>query len=598
MGGRLCRYRKCGLFRWFVMGLVLFILLSACGTSPNPPDKKNSAGCTNSATPVSSINSSNGSFLAGILTVGVVATAGKFIDMNQDQLLVQVGAEISNTILPQQNSPVKLQPLNDGLQNPITLRSTAVLFFAAVIGKKPADETSLLAAICIINTSSSVNNHVPITIDAASQSSFTESKQPALMVSRLSEDHQVVITGSSPDWRTNGWPLINDAAHGGDYGGGSPGGPPRVASGRAPACPTDSISSDSTVYVLDSVYPLDGRHHTNQTFSLTDLSVSSDAQPVVSPACDLFANIAQATQETDVPFNSRLEGIALSNNAFSIQHGLFSSALIHQIAPGAPISVIRVLNDHGEGDIHTLLHGLYLITRQQDTLENPSVIVNMSLTLQLTASCLENIWSYASGDRRTSVSRSDSLACTWRSLTPLGQFFHELTTDYGYQLVASAGNDSGGASQPLSADLPAAFCHITSVAAQSSASGSWRYDETNPLATFSNSPEPKNGRCLDIVSVSWENLSRVRSDHPGSAIAAGYTLFSLSDQIKAVVALGVDICSLFLHEGTEAPGDPAGLALWSGTSFAAAIVSGNLSRLDGSYLVAGTALTVSQPCTW
>jgi len=144
----------------------------------------------------------------------------------------------------------------------------------------------------------------------------------------------------------------------------------------------------------------------------------------------------------------------------------------------------------------------------------------------------------------------------------------------GDHLVAAAGNDSTA----FGAELPAASCDVISIAATRVRAGDdWLYKSGTKLAQFSNLPYFE-GR--DCVGVDARTGTSIEQEH--------------SDLMKhAVVALGVDICSLLLHRESDPPFGTQGLAIWQGTSFSTAIISGNLAKNGGTLPV---TLDESQPC--
>lgn len=353
----------------------------------------------------------------------------------------------------------------------------------------------------------------------------------------------VIVTGASPDWLSIGSPD--------DYIGGSPGGLPQEP-GTQPQCSSsNSAGGNRDVYVLDT-------------------APSSESIPVDCPAGRIVPTLYS--------FSADMINLGSNDNRLNQtfkEHGVFVSALIHHLAPDANIHLIQVLNDYGVGDVQSLLWGLSQVSV-------PGAIVNMSLTAVPPPACVDSIWQNlpawqqpASGQTPTSQFAScadaGSQSTVYQRYVPLGDVISGLATDKMLHpiLVAAAGNDSAGSSTPLPADAPAAYCGVISVAAaQTKVGGNWSYNNQTPLAPFSNSPS-WYGNCLSSTEQ--------------------------TDQLHDMVAVGQSICSLF-------PQPPDEFALWSGTSFATAIVSGNLAAgnlaVNGGSITAvnGQSFSEDQPC--
>lgn len=353
----------------------------------------------------------------------------------------------------------------------------------------------------------------------------------------------VTVTGASPDWLSVGSPD--------DYIGGSPGGLPQEP-GTQPQCSSSHpAGEDQDVYVLDT-------------------APSQESIPVDCPAGSIVPTLYSfsADMVNQGSNDNRL------NQAFK-EHGIFVSALIHHLAPDAHIHLIQVLNDYGVGDVQSLLWGLSQVSV-------PGAIVNISLTAVPPPACVDSIWQNLPAWQQPQSGQtpaSQFASCTdpgsqsdvYQRYIPLGDAISGLAADKTLHpiLVAAAGNDSADAANPLPADAPAAYCGVISVAAaQTKVGNNWSYSSQTPLAAFSNSPS-WYGTCLSSTEQ--------------------------TDQLHDMVALGQNICSLF-------PQPPDEFALWQGTSFATAIVSGNLAA--GNLLVNGRSITAvngqsfseDQPC--
>jgi hypothetical protein len=399
----------------------------------------------------------------------------------------------------------------------VRLSSTATLFLEIRDGGQPINDHQLKLAVDTLNGALSSS-------DAKEQ----------------------CISGVSPDWLTIG-------GTGSDYIGGSPDGGFQSVSGKAPNCPATPLVSTSVVYVLDTV----------TSFKSTSPSLSQNCVSTLS---------SSMTMDTS-SFNFEDEG----SNDWRLKdvkgHGVFISALIHVNAPAAKIHLKRVLNNYGRGAINNLIGALGKIYG-----ENPpqGTYINLSLTVVPPLDCVGSIWqhvndpSYATwwqgwyskvdpsdGIRHPFECQSEasqSFSSTNKRLyVPLEQAIGELL-NRNYKIIAAAGNDSD--QQPkktLGADLPAAFCGVTAVAA-TRAPGPIRLYQNNPgiRSNFSNAPHPSSTGCLGANP----NQSSVHEE---------------------LVVLGENVCSFYpKSDGT------LGFAIWDGTSFATAITTGDKAGGTGA----------------
>jgi hypothetical protein len=76
----------------------------------------------------------------------------------------------------------------------------------------------------------------------------------------------------------------------------------------------------------------------------------------------------------------------MSSDKSFMQHGQFIAKIIQHMAPGAQLTLIRVLDDYGGTDLRSIIYGLWLVSRAGNA---SSTIVNMSLTLEPPTECLE-----------------------------------------------------------------------------------------------------------------------------------------------------------------------------------------------------------------
>jgi hypothetical protein len=599
--------------------LLSLLTLAACGGTVPPPTTPTPTTCNTTPAPANSgpsqtLSTDNHIYTiktqtipvpqvtrfwrAGTIVITLVSTCGSFSIKNQQATSNRINGEVqaifNKLLLPNESvHETSVAPLEDntGLPGFIWLGNTATLFLYIQTQQNgsptltPIGDDNLEKAVNVLNNNNVILQSSPINID------------PTLTV---------VINSASPDWLSEGG--------GGGYTGGHPDGPPDQAVNDKATATTCNSSSGPTVYVLDTAYPLGAASAhvtTSHPVALNTVSISADLRPTAppnSPGCDTFLDMADATQEMDVQLaDSPLDDFRLKIfNPYSVnplefqEHGLFISALIHHIAPQASIRLIRVLNDWGAGDLQALFYGFSLILNGGQK----GAIVNMSLGVLPPLVCLENIWdattsdnssqidnftywearyagtqnsplvnfTHCNGDLTQTVAKDPN---TRRLYNSLALMIHQLAKE-GDILVAASGNESTGIVPPLGAELPAALCDVIAVGATTGIVGSnWHYSPGTPLAGFSNAPYFAGTSCLSFNPASNSlQISNSGANH-------------------AVIAVGVGICSLLLHATSDRLGAPAGLALWKGTSFSTAIISGNLAKNGGALPV---TLNETQPC--
>ncbi|MBX5449706.1 S8/S53 family peptidase [Thermogemmatispora sp.] len=229
-------------------------------------------------------------------------------------------------------------------------------------------------------------------------------------------------------------------------------------------------------------------------------------------------------------------------------HGLFVAGLIRDIAPQARIRLIRVLNDYGGGDLYGLFAALTGLEKELFTGTVRRLVVNLSLTTLPDARRLPYIWF----DDRRWPSRGLASAMSALSLLEEGlRLLFESLYAQGALLVAAAGNDSwlesrqGKRRRPPRA--PARYATVVSVTSVNS-----RF-EPSQFANAAAMP-PVNGG----VATFGGDVEGVKDSN------------DLPDAVR-----GVYISPSFPN------GEPntTGWADWSGSSFAAPIVSGLAAHL-------------------
>ncbi len=272
---------------------------------------------------------------------------------------------------------------------------------------------------------------------------------------------------TEPDSTTNAVKLINDsprifdkdsnsklvAAMPNWFNGGTNGGPDIITHGCpvAPPMPvsaSDTCSSGDWHITLPSELPASIQNATGAgvtVFVLDTLPTSEQIWQAVANSGDSNAllldfaehvtlnyqflsdalDASQVSQPaTGNDINGELTGFPMSD------HGVFIAGIIRDLAPGAKVECIRVLNDYGVGDTVTLMDALNQIQgRLLDGTINTPVVVNMSLT---TAPPVESLATLGFNDQNNIAAALQGLLLVMLSLEQSKVVF-----------TASSGNGSG-----------------------------------------------------------------------------------------------------------------------------------------------------------
>ena len=152
---------------------------------------------------------------------------------------------------------------------------------------------------------------------------------------------------------------------------------------------------------------------------------------------------------------------------FNMQdHGLAVTGIVRQLAPDATIEYIRVLNDFGVLDTHTLINALQTIrVRMDHDLHDVPVVINLSLVIASPDEEIVGVW-FGDND----CCGSDAFNKMWDDTVYLRTGLHKVIqslTAAGAVIVAAAGNDSNTPEKPgrQGPRYPAAFPEVISVGA-------------------------------------------------------------------------------------------------------------------------------------
>jgi hypothetical protein len=240
--------------------------------------------------------------------------------------------------------------------------------------------------------------------------------------------------------------------------------------------------------------------------------------------------------------NDHFTGACLEAHQYCVtDHGLFVAGIIHSIAPEARLHLVQVLNDYGVGTTETLLRGLLKVLEavlkkdsQTRTIVNCSLMIDVPLKdhpVMSTDPAVLRTWE----DMRAEVSPLDRMG--W-----LAEWVCDLLFDHDAVVVMAAGNDAQSKSRPQ-ARYPAAFTSVIGVASSGA--------DPNTPAIYSN-----------------------RADRPESS---GFITFG--GDADLVSAGGTRPASIYIGDFPNGSSSTNGWAYWSGTSFAAPVISGTLAKL-------------------
>lgn len=265
-------------------------------------------------------------------------------------------------------------------------------------------------------------------------------------------------------------------------------------------------------------------------------------------------------------------------------HGLFVTGIVRDLARGADIHYVRVLNDYGTFDTLTLISQLQkiqqLMLRSVDEggLPGRPVVINLSLVVAPPQEELLGIWLGNNGsippDALSQIKSSSDLL-----LLGLRKVIQSLTA-LGAVVVAAAGNDSNNPSTPerRGPRFPAAFPEVISVGA---------VDKCYRAAAYSNFPAlPPNHN--GIATYGGSRPIPVPPVGPTGTIPPGTVG---PDPHNSTAARDVDspIGVFSSHHypklvAEDRPpeyeaADEHAWAYWSGTSFATPIISAVAARV-------------------
>ncbi len=261
-------------------------------------------------------------------------------------------------------------------------------------------------------------------------------------------------------------------------------------------------------------------------------------------------------------------------------HGLFVTGIIHDIARKAKIEYIRTLNDFGAGDIHTFIHELEKIHNRMlpvqaggeaGDLYDKAVVINMSMVFMTHRDQFAELW-YAREDGLCVHDLGEVTLNIERLRTPLHLVIRSMTA-LGAVMIGASGNDSNAPDVPyrIESRYPAAFPEVIAVGAVD------RHGYSAPYSNYPAIPPYQNG-----IATYGGGLPTPEPTTPPPCRAHGYPKITVKDidsprgvyTSRTYHALSNDDPQTVY----DAPNKDA-WAYWSGTSFAAPVISAVAARL-------------------
>jgi hypothetical protein len=421
---------------------------------------------------------------------------------------------------------------------------------------------------------------------------------------KLRREGRIPVIGAMPNWLGAGTPFCH-----GDGGGG---GAPIPTKGPCPVSANDwPIIVPDVDPTLNPDTPLRGMTGRDVTVFVLDAMPQITPDDVVVEAAAraggsnlLLQKMANQMTGAELPPIHRIyqtlpallaenasdeivsgHDIYLRPYGFKMEdHGLTVTGIVRQLAPEANIEYIRVLNDFGTLDTHTLIYALRQIRERMDKdveeggLRNQPVVINLSLVIAPSDEEIAGVWF---GDN--SCSSSDEFNKMWDDTVLLRVGLHKVIqslTAAGAVIVAAAGNDSNTPDIPMRQGprYPAAFPEVISVGA---------VDKCGNAAPYSNYPVlPPNHNA--IASYGGGRPKPVPIIPPGQTpppdtFGPDPHLMTAATDVDGVVGVySAQTYPRLSEDDTQtdyASPDERAWAYWSGTSFATPIISAVAARV-------------------
>lgn len=324
-----------------------------------------------------------------------------------------------------------------------------------------------------------------------------------------------------------------------------------IPPGMLASDPGTQASRPVTVAILDTLPPVADLQQAHQHW-VSDVP-DGQRHPLLELLCgtNTFAlGPDQRLEVTPASINllTAVDVDLLDHRYVMADHGLFAAGIIGSIVPEAHLQLIEVLNPYGVGSLESLLLGLNVVAGYKQANPSTAVVVNCSLMLNCPPPDQQAIW-------RQGQQTPDVLSLTpeqiEQSMTPLLGLVLEFLGGLGVAddlaIVAAAGNDGAADYLYPPPRYPAAYQHVTGVAA---------LDASGAPAIYSNKSDKPLQEGLAVFGGSVANPAATVPDADPNGGVLGVYIGATPDKFP----------------------NESGWARWAGTSFAAPVISAVLAR--------------------
>lgn len=133
--------------------------------------------------------------------------------------------------------------------------------------------------------------------------------------------------------------------------------------------------SDVVVAILDTAYPSDQLANIHKTW-VSEISADKTPHPIID---SLFGPAGCLTIHDDPAVDGYFPGMTIPGHDYDMtDHGLFVAGIINSIAPKAELHLYKVLDKHGLGDLRSIANALEDIKKN---FVGRHLVVNLSLTM-------------------------------------------------------------------------------------------------------------------------------------------------------------------------------------------------------------------------
>ncbi|WP_170142570.1 S8 family serine peptidase [Thermosporothrix hazakensis] len=466
----------------------------------------------------------------------VARLPGLPIDDSTDALVEQIRLQL-NTFLSQYQLTLELYGTAGRWRTTPTLPPIRRRSFIFGLHRK---QPLLAIFFHVSHTDASISDPVPMTI------SYIQSRLDYFSQQGLH------IVSAMPHW------LVTTATH--FYGEGGPAFPPQPTPTLAAPSPNNALAG-WRVKLLHQHFPVDTRGAEDVQVAILDTALHPDRILTAASRPELRRNwllqrLASDLRQNDGSFVVEYDRYAPTNDVRTGRdiyndtryypmpdHGISLAGLVRDVAPRARIRLIRVLNDYGGGDLYSLIAALSDLERELVTGTTRRLVINLSLTIMPDIRRLPYIWL---DHRDWPTTQLSGITRILDHIEAGLRLLCESLYSHGALLVAAAGNDSVEAvKQGLPPRPPRAPA---------------RFDSTLSVTSVNSNFTP----------ALYANAANIAPSDTGVATFGGDLYGSTDKQGLPDAVRGVYISPTYPNGEMNT----SGWADWSGTSFAAAIITG------------------------